>query len=422
MWRHLTANFADLLFSVSAAMDQADAALVDHQMRTAYVCAELARAAGLDFEQTERLVIAALLHDIGALSPEAKSSIHSGQECRLEPHCQRGGQLFREAAWLAPAAVIVDWHHTPMEQHREAGRGLTAFDVLGAQMLCLADHLEVAVRRDTFILHQVGTLRAGIRQFSGSLFHADVVALFDQVSGNDHFWLELVARDLGQQLRKRNLLRSVSLDYAAVRELAGVFKDMTDFRAAFTVTHSAGVAACAQGIGAALGLAEQELQQLELAGLLHDIGKLAVPNAIFCKAAPLTPEEFAVIRRHAYCSQHILARVRGFEKIARWAGQHHERPDGSGYCRGTGQGNLDLGSRVLAVADAAIAMAERRPYRAAHDAATVRRELAALAGKGWLDATVVAALADNHAAIAARVAAAQTADAARYRKHYAMIS
>ena len=110
------------------------------------------------------------------------------------------------------------------------------------------------------------------------------------------------------------------------------------------------------------------------------------------------------------------------EKIAKWAGQHHERLDGSGYCRGTGQSNLDLGSRVLAVADVAIAMAERRPYREPHDAATVQRELAALAGQGWLDAKVVAALADNHPAIAARVAAAQTADAARYRKHYAMIS
>jgi HD-GYP domain-containing protein (c-di-GMP phosphodiesterase class II) len=422
MWRHLTANFADLLFSVAEAMDRADPSLVDHQMRAAYVCAELARAAGLDFEQTERLVIAALLHDIGALSPEAKIGVHSAKESRLEPHCQRGGQLFREAAWLAPAAVIVDWHHTPIKKHLLAGRSLAEFDVLGAQILCLADHLEVAIRRDTFILHQVATLRAGIHQFAGSLFHADVVALFDQVSGNDCFWLELVARDLGQQLRKRNLLRSVGLDYAAVRELAGVFKDMTDFRAAFTVTHSAGVAACAQGIGAALGLAEQELQQLELAGLLHDVGKLVVPNAIFCKAAPLTPEEFAVIRQHAYCSQRILTRVRGFEKIAKWAGQHHERPDGSGYCRGTGQANLDLGARVLAVADVAIAMAERRPYREPRDAATVQRELAALAGKGWLDAKVVAALTDNHPTIAARVAAAQAADAARYRKHYAMIS
>ncbi|MDO8959650.1 MAG: HD domain-containing protein [Rhodocyclaceae bacterium] len=422
MWHHLTANFADLLFSVAEAMDLVDASLADHQMRTAYVCAELARVAGLDFEQTERLAIAALLHDMGALSPEAKMGVHSAKESRLEPHCQRGGQLFREAAWLAPAAAIVDWHHTPMTKHLLAGRGLADFDVLGAQMLCLADHLEVAIRRDTFILHQVDALRAGIHQFAGSLLHADVVALFDQVSGNDCFWLELVARDLGQQLRKRNLLRSVSLDYAATRALAGVFKDMTDFRANFTVTHSAGVAACATGIGAALGLAEQELQQLELAGLLHDIGKLVVPNAIFCKAAPLTPEEFAVIRQHAYCSQHILARVRGFEKVAKWAGQHHERSNGSGYCRGAAQAQLDLGARALGVADVAIAMAERRPYREPHAAATVQRELAAQAGKGWLDAEVVAALADNYPAIAARVNEAQAADATRYRNHYAMIS
>ncbi|MDP3032458.1 MAG: HD domain-containing protein, partial [Rhodocyclaceae bacterium] len=221
MWRHLTANFADLIFSVSEAMDLADTVLADHQIRTAFVAAELARAAGLDFEQTERLIIAALLHDIGALSPEAKIGVHSGLDQRFDPHCLRGGKLLREASWLVPAAAIVEWHHTPIKKHLEAGRSLADFDVLGAQIVCLADHLEQAIRRDTFILRQVDELRATVHQFAGTLLHADVVALFDQVSGNDCFWLELVARDLGQQLRKRNLLRSVSLDHAAARALAG---------------------------------------------------------------------------------------------------------------------------------------------------------------------------------------------------------
>ena len=422
MWRNLKANFADLLFSVSEAMDLADTSLADHQMRTAYISAELARAAGLDFEQTERLTIAALLHDIGALSPEAKIGVHGGSDQRLEPHCLRGGKLLRETSWLAPAAAIVDWHHTPMKEHLDAGRSLADVDVLSAQILCLADHLEQDLRRDTFILYQADALRRVINKLAGSLVHADVVALFNQVSANDCFWLELVSRDLGQQLRKRNLLRSVSLDHAAARSLACVFKDMTDFRAGFTVTHSAGVAACACGIGEVMGLVENELQQLELAGLLHDIGKLTVPNAIFCKPAQLTSEEYAVIRQHSYCSFQILSRVRGFEKVAKWAGHHHERLDGSGYCRGIGTAGLDLGAKVLAVADIAIAMAERRPYREPGDAPTVLKELRAMAGRGCLDTTVVAALADNYPSITARVQAVQAEVETRYRNSYAMIS
>ncbi|MDP2171489.1 MAG: HD domain-containing protein [Rhodocyclaceae bacterium] len=422
MWRHLTANFADLIFSVSEAMDLADTVLADHQIRTAFVAAELARAAGLDFEQTERLIIAALLHDIGALSPEAKIGVHSGLDQRFDPHCLRGGKLLREASWLVPAAAIVEWHHTPIKKHLEAGRSLADFDVLGAQIVCLADHLEQAIRRDTFILRQVDELRATVHQFAGTLLHADVVALFDQVSGNDCFWLELVARDLGQQLRKRNLLRSVSLDHAAARALAGVFKDMTDFRVGFTVTHSTGVAACACGIGEVLGLVEKELQQLELAGLVHDIGKLVVPNAIFCKPAKLTPEEYAVIRQHAYCSYQILSRVRGFEKVAKWAGHHHERLDGSGYCRGAKTADLDLGAIVLGVADTAVAMAERRPYREPGNSSAVLGELRAMAGRGLLDILVVEALADNYPSISGRIQAARAEVETRYRNHYAMIS
>jgi HD-GYP domain-containing protein (c-di-GMP phosphodiesterase class II) len=422
MWRNLKANYADLLFSVSEAMDIVDTSLADHQIRTAYLSAELAVAARLDFEQTERLIIAALLHDIGALSPEAKIGVHSGLDQRLDPHCLRGGKLFRETSWLAPAAAIVDWHHTPIKTHLEAGRSLADFDVLGAQILCLADHLEQAIRRDTFILQQADELRAAIHKLAGSLLHVDVVALFDQVSGNDCFWLELVSRDLGQQLRKRNLLRSVSLDHAGARSLAGVFKDMTDFRVGFTVTHSTGVAACACGIGEILGLVEKELQQLELAGLLHDIGKLVVPNAIFCKPAKLTPEEYAVIRQHPYCSYQILSRVRGFEKVAKWAGHHHERLDGSGYCRGAKTAGLDLGAIVLGVADIAIAMAERRPYREPGNSSAVLGELRAMARKGLLDMNVVEALVDNFLSISARVQEAQAAVEARYLENYATIS
>ena len=69
MWRHLKVNLTDLVFSASEAMDLSDPSLVDHQMRTAYVCNELARAAKIHHEINERLFLAALMHDIGALSP-----------------------------------------------------------------------------------------------------------------------------------------------------------------------------------------------------------------------------------------------------------------------------------------------------------------------------------------------------------------
>lgn len=386
MRRDLTVNLADLLFSVSEAMDISDTSLVDHQIRTAYVAAEMARAGRLDYGQTERLLMAALLHDIGAMSPEEKVGAHIFEDVLPEPHCQRGGKLFREAFWLEPSASIVDWHHTPMAVHRNAGRSLAEADVLASQILYLADHLERAIQRDTFILHQREALRSHIHRLSGSKIHPDVVRLFDEVSVSEDFWLGLIAKNLSQHLRERNLLRSIYLDGEAIRSLAAVFKDMTDFRSRFTATHSVGVAICGRGIGQLMAFTGNDLLQIELAGLMHDIGKLVVPNAILCKPANLTPEEYTVIKQHPYYTYRILSRVRGLEQVADWAGAHHERLNGSGYCARLEHTELDVGAKIIAVADVATAIAERRPYRAPCSQSTVLRELREMSNKGLLAA------------------------------------
>lgn len=421
MWRNLTVNLADLLFSVSEAMDLSDASLVDHQVRTAYVCSEMAYAAELDYGQSERLFVAALLHDIGALSPEEKLGAHIDEDLRPEPHCQRGGKLFREAFWLEPSAAIVDWHHTTMEAHRNAGRSVAEADVLAAQILYLADHLERAIQRDTYILHQTDSLRARMHDLSGRELHPDVVTLFDQVSRTEYFWLELVSKDVGRQLRGRNLLRSLELDYEAARSLASVFKDMTDFRSRFTATHSAGVAACACSLGEILSFTGKDLQQIELAGLMHDIGKLVVPNAILCKPSALTSFEYAVIRQHPYYTHRILSRVRGFEQIAEWAAFHHERLDRSGYCEGLGRTELDVGAKIIAVADVATAIAERRPYRSPGSESAILDALQSMARQGLLEGGIVEALSDNYRMVMDRARSAQAADERRYVERYAMI-
>jgi len=420
MWRNVAVNLSDLLFSVSEVMDLSDVSLHDHQIRTAFVASELALAAKLDYRQTERLFVAALLHDIGALSPEEKIGAHIYEDLRPEPHCQRGAKLFREAFWLEPAARLVEWHHTPMAAHEKAGRSLNDVDVLGAQLIYLADHLERAIHRDTYILNQRNALHRRIHQLSGKEIHPDVVGLFDQVSGPEEFWLEMVAKALSRSLQEHNLLRSIELDYEAARSIAGVFKDITDFRSRFTATHSARVAVCAEGIGQALAFTGKDLQQVYLAGLMHDIGKLVVPNSILCKPAKLTAEEFAVVRQHPYYTHHILARVRGFEQIAEWAAFHHERQDGSGYCKHLDRHHLDLGAKVVTVADVASAIAEDRPYRPSRGKAVVLRELRDMTAKGRLEPCIVEVFADHYDPIMERLVDAQAADETRYRERYAM--
>jgi HD-GYP domain-containing protein (c-di-GMP phosphodiesterase class II) len=97
--------------------------------------------------------------------------------------------------------------------------------------------------------------------------------------------------------------------------------------------------------------------------LLHDLGKLSIPNTILDKPGRLTEEEFAVIRKHPEYTEQIMKRVKPFENLALIAGAHHERMDGRGYHRGIPAGTLPLEARLLAVADQFEALTATRPYR-----------------------------------------------------------
>ena len=260
-----------------------------------------------------------------------------------------------------------------------------------------------------------------MRGLSGDVLHPDVLDIFDQLADRDEFWLALVAKDLARELHQRSLLRSIELDFDSARAIASVFKDITDFRSRFTATHSMGVAVCARGIAEKLSFSGSDLQQIELAGFLHDVGKLVVPNAILCKPGKLTADEYAVIRQHTFYTHRILSRVRGFEQIAEWASFHHERLDGSGYSANLGRHQLDLGAKIVAVADVATAIAERRPYRGPGDEGAVLGALREMCGRNLLESVVIEALSDHYAEIMGAMRVAQADDESRYRTRYAAV-
>jgi putative nucleotidyltransferase with HDIG domain len=120
---------------------------------------------------------------------------------------------------------------------------------------------------------------------------------------------------------------------------------------------------------------------LRRAALLHDIGKLGVSNRILDKPGPLTDAEREVVRRHPRWSLEILTRVTAFGELARIAGRHHERLDGSGYPSALTAEELDLPSRILAVADVAEALSADRPYRKALSVDEVLRTMREEAGR-----------------------------------------
>lgn len=148
-----------------------------------------------------------------------------------------------------------------------------------------------------------------------------------------------------------------------------------DARDTYTASHSNRVADMVLVLAAALGLGPDETALIHIAAHLHDIGKIAVPDAVLRKTGPLTADEWQEMRRHPVTGYNILRRVADFQDIAVLVLHHHERWDGRGYPDGLSGTDIPLGSRIIAVADSIDAMMSSRSYRTAMTVAACRCEI-----------------------------------------------
>jgi len=178
---------------------------------------------------------------------------------------------------------------------------------------------------------------------------------------------------------------------SAARQTLDVLLAFLDERQPEHAMHMRRVGRLSEAVGRRLGLGEEELDELRLAGELHDIGKAAVPEAILNKQGPLSDEEWKFMLRHTVIGERILAASPALAAVARLVRSSAERWDGSGYPDGlTGEETL-LGARIIAVCDAFYAMTSKRPYYPARDAQEAIGELVRGAGTQF-DPQVVNAL------------------------------
>ncbi len=183
--------------------------------------------------------------------------------------------------------------------------------------------------------------------------------------------------------------------YQELKELVvGLARSLTaaiDAKGTYTYGHSERVARIALELGHALQLGADELSDLYLAGLLHDVGKIGVPDDILRKKEPLSLDEFEAIKQHVTIGYAILADLRPIRHLLPGVLHHHEHWDGKGYPEGLEGAKIPFLARILAVADAYDAMSTDRPYRTAMPFAKVEERLRAGAGVQW-DPSVIEAL------------------------------
>jgi putative nucleotidyltransferase with HDIG domain len=189
--------------------------------------------------------------------------------------------------------------------------------------------------------------------------------------------LEGIAEIGGNAVRRARLFQNLEQSY--MQMVLALARTM-DARDTYTAGHSERIAALAETVARALGCAEAEIQDVQWGALLHDIGKIGVPDEILRKPGPLTEAEQIVMRQHPIVGEGILAPTERMRGVARIVRHHQERWDGSGYPDGVRGEAIPIGARILAVVDAYSAITDDRPYKKARSHADALRELRRGAG------------------------------------------
>jgi putative nucleotidyltransferase with HDIG domain len=169
--------------------------------------------------------------------------------------------------------------------------------------------------------------------------------------------------------------------------LAGLV-DRLEMKEGYAGGHASAVGAIALAIATELRLSAADRRSVELGALLHDVGKLSIPDRVLMKPGPLNELEWEAMRRHATLGERLLARIVQQPEVLAAVRSHHERWDGSGYPDGKRGEEIPLPARIVAVADAFQAMIEPRPYRAPRTQASALAEIASQSGRQFDPACV----------------------------------
>lgn len=400
------------VFALSDALDLVGVDDVAHGKRVGIMAMFCAQALGWSDAEKSLMFDMGLLHDIGV------SSTQTHQHLLLEfdwpqsqTHAELGSELLASFAPLAHLALPVRYHHTRWDQLiQKVPAELSLAQALQANLIFLTD------RVDTFaapfygkpLFDEVDHIRQRVCSVAGTYFAPELVQAFVHASKAEAFWLSLEPRaiqlHLQEQLQRGPRPR---IGMQALHTLATLFAHIVDAKSEFTSVHSLGVSRLARLLAEKMAISPDHCDMLEVAALLHDLGKLRVPDEVLNKPGQLDVHERQIMNTHSFETYQILRKIDGFEEIALWAAYHHEEPDGMGYPFHVSEAQMSIEARILRVADIFQAMVQDRPYRAGLNPQQIQTFMQDLADKGKLDAQVVqVAMAHLPAALAAATQAA----------------
>jgi HD-GYP domain-containing protein (c-di-GMP phosphodiesterase class II) len=361
-------NLTQLVHMLSDMLDLVGVNDLHHGKRVAYMCLETGRQLDFNASQMEDLYHAALLHDCGVSSTNAHNRILKELEwAGSQEHCVRGSNLLENQPLFAHLAPIILLHHT---HYQELDASLSSWVATAGNLIHMCDRADALMQQvsNKPWLAVRNSIRDRLTQYRASWFQPELLDTFLSVSRPESFWLRMQPQHLGMYMAERELAdvhQMVSTE--RLFRAAQLAAEIVDTKSHFTACHSLGVSRFSAHLAKKAGFEGDVCWHLEIAGLLHDIGKMRVPDGILEKPASLSFPERAVMLGHSFESYQILHHVHGFEDISRWGAYHHETLTGEGYPFHLSAPDLDTPARIVAIADIFQALTQPRPYRPAKE-------------------------------------------------------
>lgn len=354
----IEADLISTIRSFSRAGDLNKLTFLAHAERVTHIAYQIGQTMQLSEQQLEELILSSLLHDLGILTDQEQLLLADLEPRRdqVSAHCRRGCELLKRTQLFAAFAQNVLEHH---DFYSPQLRLIPA-------IIHVADRVDILLDKRRYYLWQVDDILDYFESKAGSVFCPEVIDALRAVAQVPAFWFDLEQGNYRFQNGHHHFRRVLTLD--ELEELARLMATIVDSKSPFTADHSQGVTMVAGYLGDQLGFSEEKLRLLKIAGLLHDIGKLAISDEILMHPGALNRAQRQVMKQHTYHTYYLLRAIGpGSEKLAEWAAYHHERLNGTGYPFALSAPQLDQEARLMAVADITQSLLEDRPYRPALD-------------------------------------------------------
>lgn len=348
-----------------------------HSVRVGESCVIIGDKLGLSRKSIQQLYFAGLIHDIGKIGVDInilrkKSSLTSNEFLAVQQHSVTGGRIAAAIPELSDLSFWIRWHHEKWDGTGYPDR-ISGSDIpVEVQILSVVDCFDSLqtprLDRDRYSLDDALKM---IVQQRGTSFNPGIVDLLTDMINKTEFEPEKTSERFIKLEKK--YLNAVEQDpddkyweglgMAGLYPILRLFAKVIDAKHGYTHGHSTRVSILSKFIAERAGFSTPDIIKAEVAGLLHDAGKISIPHEILDKKHDPDSREWEMIKNHPIHSYHILSKISSMNEIAAITKQHHERLDGSGYPAGLPENKIDILAQIIAISDTFDAITSERSYR-----------------------------------------------------------